>query len=363
MQPLRPRSTNPGTASPAPASIARNPGGSVSGPRPGTGASLSGSGPRGNLSVAERARIRRESPGLLGWLKLFWIDATMPVRVAVSAGLAAMALGCVAALFYAVLGDSTPKPVIAPEPNVLRRAPIEASFGLGDGVTYPRPDMKVFSFEFLSATRAVVILHFQAMDISEGEVVVTVNGADVGKVPPDSLDTADVSHEIVIPPQMLKKGQKNELIFDNVRNPPGTETWRIWNIWIEIVPLPEESVEDLMRDATSVYGAAELKMERRDVGAVNRYEAWKGFRDAWLKLESHPDPKPELYQMARTKMHEAQKELDAKCSQLMLETQSAFNHNDWKSAAGTLDHVKDFFPANDQPCLLRAEQLRYKMGL
>ena len=30
-----------------------------------------------------------------------------------------------------------------------------------------------------------------------------------------------------------------------------------------------------------------------------RYEAWREFRNAWLMLEAHPEPKPELYLLAR----------------------------------------------------------------
>jgi len=194
-------------------------------------------------------------------------------------------------------------------------------------------------------------------------VTVSVNGAEVGKLPPDGANSQEVSHELLVSAEYLKKGQKNHVIFDNVLNPPGTEAWRIWNVWVEIVPLPEESPEDLVRDAKSAYQSAQLKLDRRDIGAVNRYEAWKGFRNAWLLLEAHPPPKPDLYLLARTKVREAQQELDAQCSKLMLEAQGQASRHEWAKARSTLDHVHDFFPANDQTCPWRAEQKRQELDL
>jgi len=317
---------------------------------------------RGGLTAAERARIRREQPGLGGTLRLFWLEAPPFVRGALLSLGALSLLGIAGGAFWYVAGETETRKVVV-EPVMLTRSPIEASFGLGDGVTFQRADMKVFDFDYVSATRAVVILHFQCKDISEGEVTVSMNGADVGKLPADGINPGEVSHEILITPDKLKKGQKNRVIFDNVLNPPGSETWRIWNVWIEIVPLPEESPEELVRDATSAYQSAQLKLERRDIGASNRYEAWKGFRNAWLMLEAHPAPKPELYLLARTKVREAQQELDAQCSKLMLEAAGHASRKDWDSARGTLEHVRDFFPANDQPCPWRAEQKRQELQL
>jgi hypothetical protein len=332
----------------------------VSGPR--SVPAVANAARAGGLSAAERARIRRENPGMLGSLKLFWAEASKGVRTAVIGAGGLFVAGLIGLAFYMVASDNG-GPKAGPEPHVLGRKPIEASFGLGDGVTYNRPDMKVFDFEFRSATDAVVLLHYQSRDISDGEVVVTVNGTDVGKVPADTLSSLEVSHELVIPPQALKKAQNNKIIFDNVHNPPGDDPWRIWNVWIEAIPLPQESPDDLKRDADLAYKRAEKRWEDKDIGAENRYEAWKEFRNAWLLLEAHPNPKPELYQLSKIKIRETQQELDRFCSQLMLEAEGDYNRKDWNAARATLDHVKDFFPANDQPCPLRAEQKRTEWGL
>jgi len=315
------------------------------------------------LSAAERARIKRESGGMMANLRIWWAEASAGVRGAMFGLLGLIAVSLLGTAYYLVIqSDAKPLPD-RPEPAELGRAPVSDSFGLGPEVIWNRPDMKVFNFQFNAPVRAVVIIHFQAKDISQGEVVVTVNGADVGIIPPDTLNAADRSHEIIVPPTTLKKGELNQVIFDNTKNPPGQDLWMLWNVWIETSLLPEIPTEQLVREAKQSFERATKAFEAKDIGAVNRYEAWKEFRNAWLMLEAHPEPKPELYLLAREKVKEAQQELDHTCSKLLLEVQLAINHKDWNTARSTLDHVGHYFPNTDQPCNLRAEQLRYDNNL
>ena len=316
------------------------------------------------LSAAERARIRRQSAGPVAGLRIFWAEA--------SAGTRGFFFGLLALLVVAAIGGAgwyvlKPPPGPAkdapPEPDRLSTNQIEESFGLGNGVTYPRPDKKEFEFMYNAPVKAVVILHFQAKDISTGEVQVFVNGASVATVPADTLDVDERMNEVIIPPNILKKGEQNQIIFDNLHNPPGDDTWRLWNLWVETNLLPQMPLDQLVREANDSFQRGQLDFQRRDIGAENRFLAWKEFRKAWLMLEAAPDPKPELYMLARDKMKDAQKELDMKCSQLMLEVEGYYNQHDWDAARSTLDHVKQYFPTNEQPCPFRAEQKRYELGL
>jgi pSer/pThr/pTyr-binding forkhead associated (FHA) protein len=326
-----------------------------------TEAAVQRSGP---LTAAEKARIRRESPGAKGAIRIFWIEASVAVRNAILAGFALLGLGVLGGVYYLVLAPSDKNQQrLPPEPETLTRKPIPYSFGLGEEVAYKRADQKMFDFEFNAPVKAVVMLHFQSRDISEKEVLVSVNGADVGSVPADTLAVNERSHEIVLPPAALKKGERNQVNFDNVQNPPKSDPWQIWNVWIEVNFLPELPPDQLLREANAMFQRASQTFERRDVGAGNRYEAWKDFRQAWLMLEAHPDPKPELYRLARDKVKETQLQLDNLCSKLMLEADQNFNMNRFDKAGSTLDHVKDYFPGYDQPCQWRAEQKRSDFNL
>ncbi|MFN0062948.1 MAG: FHA domain-containing protein [Myxococcaceae bacterium] len=316
----------------------------------------------GRLSAAERARIRRESPGLLGTLWIFWLDASDNVRRAIVVGGVVVVLGLLGGL-YAWLMSPGPRVGLPPEPKVLTRAPIKESFGLGEGVDYRNRDAKMFRFEFNASSRAVAIVHYVSADISEGEVDVSVNGASVGKLSPDVLGEERM-RELVIPANFLpKRGEVYELVFDNTRNLPGRETWRIWNVWIDTHLIPEMPSEQLIREASEAFRRAERAYERKDIAAESRYQAWKGFREAWLKLEGHAEPKPGLFARAYAQMQEVQIELDRTCRKLLLEVEVAYQHRDYNGARAALDHVKDYFPANDQSCPLQAERKRQQYDL
>ncbi|MFY0564690.1 FHA domain-containing protein [Archangium lansingense] len=200
----------------------------------------------GGLSAADRARIRRESPGLVAQARLFWADASPMVRRGLIGLGVVAALSIVGVVYWLVLGGET-KVARGPEPATLSGNPIDDSFGLGEGVMWPNEDQKIFEWEYTAATRALAILHYQAQGISDGEVLVTINGVDVGKVPPDTLASQDRVLELMIPSQLLKKGEVNRIAFDNTKNPPGEDEWRIWNIWLEKVLLPEIPPEQLVR--------------------------------------------------------------------------------------------------------------------
>ncbi|NVJ25731.1 MULTISPECIES: FHA domain-containing protein [Myxococcus] len=321
-----------------------------------------GAGAGSGLSAAERARIRRESPGLVASAKLFWADASNMVRGGLVGGGVAVVLGLFGLLYWLVLSEVDMGPV-GEEPSVLTQQPIRDSFGLGPDVTWARADMKIFEWEYTAATKAVVILHYQAQGISKDEVMVSVNGVDVGKVPPDTLASQDRSLELMIPSQHLKKGEPNRIVFDNTKNPPGEDPWRIWNVWVERALLPDLLPEELLRQATESYKRGRKNNDTPDIGARNRYEAWKSFRESWLMLEAHPEPKPDLYYEAQERMKTAQQELDRTCAKLLLEVEGYYNQGNYKAASATLDHIKQYFPEFDQPCATRAENKRGEYGL
>lgn len=317
----------------------------------------------GGLSAAERARIKRESPGGVAQLKLFWAEASPTVRNAILGGGAAVLLGLVGLSYWLVLGGGERTIYRGEQPSVLSGQPIRESFGYGEGVDWEARDQKTFDWEYTAATRAVVILHFQAMGISAGELVVSVNGVDVGAVPADTLASAERSLEMTIPPQHLKKGEPNRFTFDNTKNPPGEDSWRIWNIYVEKALLPELPPDQLLQAARDSYKRGKFNFDRPDVGARNRYEAWKSFREAWLLLEAHPEPKPDLYYEAQDKMRAAQQELDRTCSKLLLEVEKYYNQRNYQAASSTLDHIRQYFPEFDQPCAGRAENKRIEYEL
>lgn len=328
-----------------------------------SGVRANGSPKASALSAADRARIRREASGMDARVRIFWLDATPARRRLAVVAVAVAALMAVLITVSQTLGVGS-RTRLGPEPQLLKREPVRQSFGLGAGVDFVHADKKRFEFEFNSPVRAVVILHYQAKDISEGELTMAVNGALLpAAVPPDTLNSEERRLEQLVPFNLLKKGVPNSVLFSNTRNPPRADTWRIFNLWVETVPLPELPLDQLVREAEEAYNRGLAAMRGKDIDKRNRFKAWKEFRTAWLFLEAHPDPKPEQYRLAMDHMRVAQTELDTQCAKLLLEAERDVIQKDFVSANAALNEVKEWFPTYEQPCSEEADRRRGLAGL
>lgn len=356
--PSRSSSGASGTSNPGLAAVSRRERGSDS-----AAPAARPSGGRQQLSAAERARIKRQSAGPVAALKIIWAEASKGKRIGMAAGAGTGVVALLALAVWLAIPPDTSTPKGTEADYLVAGTPVEDSFGYGEGVTWERIDQKVFDFEFKSPVKMVVVLHFQARDISAQEVVISVNGTDIGFVPPDTLAVNERSNEALVPPNALVRNGRNKIAFDNVKNPPNKETWRIWNVWVEAFPLPEVGREELVKNAQDNMRRGQDFWDRRQVGAENLYKAWRSFREAWLMLESVEGQKPMEYTVSRDKMREAQQSLDRLCSQLLLEAQSAYNQKQFEAARSTLEHVNEYFPKKDQPCPFRAEQMREYYGI
>jgi hypothetical protein len=289
---------------------------------------------------------RRLAPGFLGRFR--------PSRKSWAVGgLGVMAMGVV---LYAVLGGAPVDQPGGSEPLTLSATPIAQSFGYGQGVTFSHPEMVGFDLELSAPGRVLVVLHVQSKEIRPGEVLVSANGAEVGALPADVLNPDFVSHEIIVRPELLKRGS-NKISFENI-HAPGRQTWRIWNLWAETHLLPELPPEQLEREAWLSYRRGRETLVRQEVAPANRYLAWKDFRSAWLALEAIPDPRPSLYGLVREGLGEAQRELDQICSKLLLQIHRYTQVKDWGGAQGTLEEIRAYFPGKDHSCPSRAERIR-----
>lgn len=304
------------------------------------------------VSAAERARQRRElSRSAGGKLLLVWSDLPKAGRIVLGVVGAALLLGFAALVVVSLVGDRGPQRV-EPVELVPNADPIADSFGLGPGVVFSTPDMKSFTFTAASPTRIVGVLHYQAKDISLDEVTVELNGVQLGSVPPDGLDADQRELDATLPATVLKAGELNQLVFDNVQNPPGSETWRIWNLWVEIIPVPEMSTEDATQAAREQMDRAQKFYENRNIGAENLFRSWKNYREAWLLLESTPNRPEELLSLARTRMQEIRPELDSRCAAMLMSFKQVVSHRnpDIDKARSVLEGVSAYFPTREHYC-------------
>jgi pSer/pThr/pTyr-binding forkhead associated (FHA) protein len=315
--------------------------------------------PESALSAAEKARQRRElQKSSAGRLRLLWLELSKPARIVASLVLGSIALGSLAFIAFLAFPKTAEKRV---EPLDLKpnTDPITFSFGLGPDVDFARPDMKSFTFSFASPTRVVGVLHYQSKGISKGEVTIEMNGAEVGAVPADLLDSDTREQDVVLPATSVKLGEPNEVVFDNVNNPPADDPWKIWNIWVELTPIPEMSAEEAARRAKDDMERASKYYELRGVGAANLFRAWKTYREVWLLLEATPDSPRNLHEISRTRMREIRPELDRKCSTLLVEYQKVMSVRDpdYTTARKILEDIPSSFPTREHPCHTRGRAL------
>ncbi len=314
----------------------------------------------GALPAAERARLMRQ--GRKGRAKLWWLEASAPAKAAVVSVLTVAVLGPLSGAASWQLRDPVEKPV---EPTALGSEPIPESFGLGKGVTFERADEKSFDFQINSAASVVAVLHYQSKDIdSKDEVSISVNGTEIGWLTPDTLTSDSLSYELMVPSALIKPNQPNLITFDSLRNPGDADAWRIWNVWLEAALLPEKSDDWLVAEAEEKFNQGLKKWDQRDIGASNRWDAFRYFRQAWLTVEAIPAAKRRpIHLLAREKMLEARTELDLKCRQLLVEAQSAYTHYEFAKAVAIFNQVKEYFPSRSHHCQARAEYDRQQLGL
>nr|WP_255428436.1 FHA domain-containing protein [Corallococcus sp. AB038B] len=312
-------------------------------------------------SAADKARQRRQlGKSLQGRFILFWKRQSLPKRIAF-ASLAGVAVLCVVTLLVAL---AVPTAIRLPgsEPFKLGMEPVTDSFGLGDGVRWVHADDKLFDFRFVSPTRAVAVLHYQASSIARDEVNLSLNGVSLGWVPPDTAQTAERELEQILPPSLLRRNANNQILFDNALNPPGRDPWRIWNLRLEIIPVPEAPPDQLVASAREAATAGARFYELKDVGAENLFKAWREYRAAWITLEALDD-KPELYEDVRERIAQISMELDHRCSQLMMQFQRAVQFRSRRDAVATLEDVRRRFPTAEHRCHNLAQEKAYEHEL
>lgn len=317
------------------------------------------------LTAADKLRLRRQAQKtVMGKLTYAFGELPRAARVAVIALGSLFMLGLAGLVVVTMLPKKQAS--AGPEPaEITGGAPtIEQSFGLGDGVTFERSDMKIFTFTAAAATRIVGVLHYQARDITKDEVAVSINGFDLGFVPPDTLDTATRELELVLPAQQIKRGQQNQLVFDNTRNPPGEDAWRVWNLWLELIAIPDMSPEETINAVKEDLDRSQKFYDQRDIGADNLFKSWKGYREAWLKLESMANRPDELYIVARSQQREIAALLDKRCSMLVLDYQKAMNAKrpDRKKARTVSEDMLRYFPSREHRCHGLGRELLEDLG-
>ncbi len=302
-------------------------------------------------TAADRSRRRRLANDTLGAQAAFWWTSLPTKSQAIITGVCSLIVTVIiiglVQVFRPEAGVNLPS---EPDRLHITSERIRHSFGLGDGVDYPRGDGKQFTFDFVTPTDAAILVHYLAQDIDRDEVSVIVNNADVGFVPPD-IGVPDREIETLIPQRVLKRGEKNTLVFDNVKNPPGKERWRVGDLWLELLPVPPSTPSEAIRRSRDLARQAGQLYAQRDVGSENVFRSWKAYRQSWQLLLVVPEEqRTSLFEQTRRKADEIGMELDRQCGALMLEAKKQMELKNPERAKEILLEVAQYFPTNEHRC-------------
>jgi hypothetical protein len=245
---------------------------------------------------------------------------------------------------------------LPPEPVVLSSRHIPYSFGYGPEVDYGKhDDFKEFRFDVAAPTAAAVVVHYRGADIGHEEITIAVNGTEAGFAPAD-LGVPDRELETLLSHFALKRDEPNVLVFDNVKNPPGKERWRIWDLWLELIPVPEVSPETAQQNAKEAYAKAELLEKQRESGADTLFLIWRTYRAGWISLlPLREEKRGWMFAEMKRKAEAARADLDRQCGALMLEAKKQMELKNPEGAKEILEGVPRYYPTRDHPCPALAE--------
>ena len=268
------------------------------------------------------------------------------------AGLAAAAVLLAALGFSLFYGHPSGTPPSS-EPTRLTSVAVVDSFGLGRGVTWRHRDSKRFDFDVFSPTPVVALLHYQAAGLSEGEVQLALNGGALGNLPADFSDASVRHHTLTLPRQRLRHRGTNQVLFRNLHNSARGDPWRVWNLWVEVLPVPDLPDAALLPRARALADHGRRLARARAVAPENLFRAWEETRSAWT-LSLALNAPGELETQTRRELLELEGALEAQCGKFLMEAERSVNLKSPIKARHTLEAVEWFFPKADHRCRARA---------
>ncbi len=228
--------------------------------------------------------------------------------------------------------------------------PSKDCFGLGPGTTHTTSDKAQFAFSFpVTAKKAIATLSFTAGSVAKGEEVDISVGAVHQAFVQRSFGDELQAQEVRLQSKYLKPNDRNLIVFDNLKNPPGQEQWVICNMAVKVEQLPDGSLADLKDQARIEIANADRLYADRLIDAGNLFASWKAYKKAGLFLEAM-DEKIDEYDVVKQKVRDGRRELDEQCAKLMLKGAAFEKQNKIMDAIAQYKYGRRFFPEKDHPC-------------
>jgi pSer/pThr/pTyr-binding forkhead associated (FHA) protein len=249
------------------------------------------------------------------------------------------------------------EPALPPEPDELSQEPINFSFGLGPGVDFEQPDQRTFTFLVPLSPPTLALIHYEAQDVDGKEVAILVNNADLGFVPADGVAGRQV--ELVVGPETLQGGQKNAITFDNLRNPPGRESWRVSRLAVTLQRLSPLEPAAAIADAGRRVEAGNGLYKDQRLAPDNLFKAYVAYRGAWLTLVGNDSGAAKaLLKVAKAKADEVGLQLDKECARLIAAAKQQMDEKNPQQARVSLNQIEAEFSSDEHRCRALAAERR-----
>lgn len=207
-------------------------------------------------------------------------------------------------------------------------------------------DKAVFSF-MPSGPRH--LLRYAPGGIDEGEVAIFLNGYKIGQAAPSREWIAP--QEIVLPAEYILPGQVNTVTFDNVRNPPGRETWGVRDVSVIAAQVEGCSREQAQKE----FEQGRRRYEQRVVSPDNLYLAIEAFKKA-ARNAGPCEPKPAFLAEATQMIKEGEESLEKAYQNQRFEAEKALRFGDRSTARDRLANIMEMIPDPADPRHAYAKQ-------
>lgn len=315
------------------------------------------------MLASERARLRRQNAGLIGKLKIFYIEAPRPVRLGLMGAGGVLGLLLLVLLVVKIANPKTKVSAVLDQSREifpLSERSTKEVYGYGPelDVDVQTRDELHFEFDFSESIPVAYYIKFEALGVErKDEVELSLNGIHIGYANPGVGDFTK-AQRIRLPKKHLKRGIKNEIIFDNTANPPAEHSWAIRKVRLDIKPLPQCSPNECRAEARKLLELADLRMAQKGIAARNLFDAWIFLHGAQMFIEAI-DPRPDdLYGLAQSTLRDVDRELEDKCNKTMLAAKKFEELGDLKQALKEYKDGLQWFPRHEDehPCRGRLQE-------
>lgn len=193
-------------------------------------------------------------------------------------------------------------------------------------------------FTFRTDATNVELFYTPGRTESGKELSIQLNGEPIGYVPKNEKDWGEET-VVRLPTALLKRGEDNRLVFDNLKNPPQTDSWGVENIGIRDLPA------DLCdrAEAHRLFDLGDELYQQRTISKGNLLLAHQYYNNAIMRMQDCGE-KGEFFRRTQLKKENVKLELDTLYNNLKFDYKKSFQMKRYANCRSILQDIMDYIP-------------------